>query len=182
MPKFQGKWIGRGNLYKALDDLVPAAQKQLAEAQMESAQELAERIRDRAPVGDTGEYKASIKAARVADMPGKRQVGQKNKTKDPNAAGIYADYRWRWIEFGTRAHTIKGKNGGNLVFTTKDGKSISTRSVQHPGSPAQPHIFPTYRAFRKRIRRNMANAVNRAVKEVVRNSASAVDVSSESDG
>lgn len=55
-------------------------------------------------------------------------------TKDPNATGIFALFTWRWLEFGTRY------------------------------AKAQPHIFPTYRAMRRRIRRKIAGAMNKAVR------------------
>ncbi|HWL05003.1 MAG TPA: HK97-gp10 family putative phage morphogenesis protein [Xanthobacteraceae bacterium] len=56
-------------------------------------------------------------------------------TKDPNATGIFARFIWRFLEFGTQTQ------------------------------PAQPHIFPTFRAMRKRIRRKVAGAVNKAVRK-----------------
>ncbi|WP_181182629.1 hypothetical protein [Mesorhizobium sp. B3-1-9] len=58
-----------------------------------------------------------------------------NATKDPNATGIFAEFIWRFLEFGT----VK--------------------------MAARPHIFPTYRAYRKKLRRRIAGAVNRAVRK-----------------
>jgi hypothetical protein len=56
------------------------------------------------------------------------------ETKDKNATGVFAKFIWRFLEFGT-------------VHMTK-----------------RPHIFPTWRAYRKIARRMMAAAVNTAVK------------------
>jgi HK97 gp10 family phage protein len=58
-----------------------------------------------------------------------------SKTKDENAVGIYGMFIWRWLEFGT-VHMA-----------------------------ARPHIFPTYRAAKREIRRMMAKAVNTEVKK-----------------
>lgn len=176
MPKFKGQWVGRERLMRRLSQLVPEAEKQLADAQLQAGEDLAEKIQSRAPVGVSGEYKASIHAERLADSAGTRRVGGKIKdttagkaiikTKDKNAVGIYAGFIWRFLEFGTRAHTIKAKNGPLLVFKGKDGNNIAVPSVQHPGMPRQPHVFPTYRAEKKKIRRKMAAAVNKAVRKI----------------
>lgn len=136
--------LGRDEVMRRLRAVVPEAEKELAKAQLEGAQELANRIKGRAP-RETGRYQASIEADRLANRPGQRRVGGKVKstttgkalgaTKDPNATGIFAEYIWRFLEFGT----------------VKMG--------------ARPHIFPTFRAYRKRLRRKMAGAVNKAVKK-----------------
>jgi hypothetical protein len=43
---------------------------------------------------------------------------------------------------------------------------VLTRAyAAHHATRAIPHIFPTYRAMRKKIRRNIANAVNRQMKK-----------------
>lgn len=161
---------------RRLSQLVPEAEKQLAEAQLEAGQDLASRIQARAPVGVSGEYKSSIHAERLADSASTRRVGGKVKdtttgkaiikTKDKNAVGVFAEFIWRFLEFGTRAHTIKAKSGPLLVFKGKDGQTVAVPSVQHPGMARQPHVFPTYRAEKKRIRRKMAAAVNKAVRKI----------------
>ena len=154
---------------RRLRALVPQAEKELAQAQLEGAQELADRIRPRAP--GSGRYRASIQADRLANRPSKRAIGAKGlkgQTKDPNATGVFADWRWRFLEYGTKAHVIEPKTGEYLVFRGKDGNLVSVRRVQHPGSVKQPHIFPTYRAYRKKLRRKMATAVNKAVRKARR--------------
>lgn len=135
---FKAKMLGREKVTKLLRDIVPEAEKELAKAQMEGAQSVANKIKPRAPGPRTGDYQASIQAARLADRPKERALGggaSNSNTKDPNATGVFADFIWRFLEFGT----------------VKMAK--------------RPHIFPTWRQERKRVRRNMAAAVRKAVKK-----------------
>lgn len=146
---FKARMLGREAVMLRLTQLVPEAEKQLAEAQLDAAVELADAIRPRAPVADVdrGEYRDSIRGGKLEDNPGSSPVGLR-KTKNRNATGIFASFKWRWIEFGT-------------------GERVQKTTGRHVGRmPAQPHIFPTFRAKRKAIRRKMANAVNKAVRKV----------------
>lgn len=160
----QAKMMGREALMGKLNRLVPEAEAQLAQAQLEVAKEGAARIAARAPVGETGEYRDSFEGARLADRPGDVAAV---KTTDRNATGIFAAWFWRFIEFGTAPHVIKAKNAPALRFKGKDGGLVSVQSVNHPGTSAKPHIFPTWRAFKKTARRKMANAVNKAVRKAM---------------
>ncbi|MGN6146880.1 MAG: HK97-gp10 family putative phage morphogenesis protein [Mesorhizobium sp.] len=141
----KAKMLGREAVMRKLNQLVPEAEKELAEAQLDAAVDLADAIRPRAPV-DEGDYARSIEGARLADKPGTAVIGA--STKDKNATGVFADHKWRWIEFGTgeRVQKTTGRRVGRM--------------------PAQPHIMPTYRAKIKAIRRKMAGAVNKAVRKV----------------
>jgi HK97 gp10 family phage protein len=130
--RVKAKWEGRDKVMARLRSVLPATEQELASTQVEVARELANRIKPRAPVR-TGRYRDSIEGAKLSSRPGDKFIGR-GKTKDPNATGIFADFRWRWLEFGTVR------------------------------MPARPHIFPTYRAYRKELRRKMANAVNKAVR------------------
>lgn len=163
----KAKMLGREATMRKLRKIVPEAETQLAAAQIEVAQEAAGKIAARAPVGETGEYKSSIEGARLADRPGRERVVGGQTTKDPNATGVFAAWFWRFLEFETAPHVIRAKNAPALRFQGRDGGLISRESVNHPGTPAQPHIFPTWRAYRKTARRKMANAVNRAVRKVM---------------
>lgn len=163
----KARMLGREALMRKLNHLVPEAEKELAVAQLDVATEAASRIAARAPT-DTGEYKASIEGARLVDRP--RQtglLGTTRETKDKNATGVFAAWYWRFIEFGTGAHVIRAKNAPALRFRARGGALVSKESVAHPGSPAQSHIFPTWRAYRKEARRKMANAVNKAVRKAM---------------
>jgi hypothetical protein len=164
--RVKAKFESRAAVMARLRSLVPEAEKELAKAQLEGAQELASRIRARAP--GKGRYRSTIQGDRLANRKGtdRNVVGLSNETKDENATGVFADWRWRFLEFGTKAHIINPKNGEFLVFRGKGGKIVATKRVRHPGTVRHPHIFPTYREYRKQLRRKMANAVNKAVRKV----------------
>jgi HK97 gp10 family phage protein len=144
----KAKFMGREALMKRLRQLVPEIDQMVATAQLEAAEDLAAAIEERAPIGDgddAGDYRASIKGGRIADHPGKAVIGTSD-IKDKNATGVFANRKWRWLEFGTSERKVKktGKSSGRM--------------------PAQPHIFPTYRAKKKAIRRKVSTAINRAVR------------------
>lgn len=157
----KAKMLGREALMRKLNQLVPEAEKQLAEAQIDIAKEAASRIAARAPV-DSGEYKSSIEGARLADRPQKASLFG-TTTKDKNATGVFAAWYWRFIEFGTSAHTIMAKNAPALHLRG----DVFVDEVNHPGAKAQPHIFPAWRSYQKTARRKMANAVNKAVRKAM---------------
>lgn len=129
----------RAELMRKLAALDPAIEKELAVAQLDAGEMLVERIQARAPF-KTGQYMQSLEAKRLSTVSPKQRA--KNviaaQTKDENAVGIVADFYWRFLEFGTR------------------------------NAPAQPHIFPTYRASRKEIRRIIATVINKGIKRVAK--------------
>jgi HK97 gp10 family phage protein len=153
----------RDAVMKRLRALVPEAEAASADAIQKGAQELADAIRSRAP-RESGEFEGSVQADKLSNRPGKQAVGITG-TKDPNAWGVFANYIWRFLEFGTRPHTIKAKNAPALVFNV-GGKKITTQQVAHPGIKAKNFIFPTYRQYKKRIRRRVATSINKAIKAV----------------
>jgi HK97 gp10 family phage protein len=138
--RIKAQVLGREAVMRKLRALIPEAEKELAKEQLEGAKELANRIKPRAPGPRTGQYQASIQGDRLSSRPGKRAIGKglKGGTKDPNATGVFAEFIWRFLEFGT----------------VKMAK--------------RPHIFPTYRAYRKKLRRRMAGAINKAVRKAKR--------------
>jgi len=152
----------RDAVMKRLREIVPEAEAAAAAAQEISAKELAEAIKGRAP-RFSGEYVNSIRAVKLAGRNDDLKPVGLEQTKDPNAWGIVALYIWRFIESGTRPHTIAAKKKGRLAFRIGD-RLIRTPLVAHPGMKARPHIFPTYRALKKRIRRRVATAINKAIK------------------
>lgn len=159
----KAQMLGRDAVMKRLRQLVPDAEEGAAAAQLEAAKDLAKAIQPRAPRGATGEYAASIQGDRLANRPDKRAIGG-SATKDPNATGVFASHEWRWLEFGTGPHVIKPKGAPALTFRGREG-FVSVKSVNHPGTAAQPHIFPTFRAKKKAIRRKVAGAINKAVRK-----------------
>lgn len=138
------KFRGRDALTKRLRQLVPEIDEETKKAKLEAAEELAEAIEARAPLGETGDYRASIEGGLLAEKGGAAVA--LTSTKDPDAAGVFASFKWRWLEFGTtdRIQTSTGRRVGKVE--------------------AQPHIFPTFRARRKAIRRKVSTAINRAVR------------------
>lgn len=131
------------------------------------------------PVEDTkldANGNASIRAdqtlsARFRHTPTKgpkagQTISKTGRAVNTRAWGIFAAWWWRYIEFGAKGHIIKPKAKKMLVFKGKDGAVHRAKAVHHPGAAAQPHIFPTYRAYRKRIRSRMARGINQAIKQV----------------
>lgn len=144
----KAKVSGRQALMRRLNELAPNAEKYAAEAKLEVVKEAANLISADAPY-DTGDYMAEIKGERQADNPNHAPVVG-TKSKDPDATAVYAPWIWRFLEFGTKSHINKGR----FVGTT------------HPGTPAQPHVFPTWNAFKPTAKKRINAAINRAVREV----------------
>jgi len=112
-------------------------EKSAASILMDGAQRITAEARAMAPV-KTGKLQGSIHAKWASPM--RVEIG-------PEV--IYGPYQ----EFGTGSrgefpgapYEIKPKKpGGKLVFKTKDGKTIVTRRVMHPGVKAQPYMRPAF--------------------------------------
>lgn len=156
--------LNRATMERRLFALAPTAETAMATAIETGAKELAAAIKQAAPVGKTGEYRDSIMAVPLAGYNGpKNQLVGIQVSKSKYAWVIIADWYWRFLEFGTRPHTIKAKRVSDLVFLSK-GKKIVTPQVAHPGTSAHPHIFNTYTAMRKRIKSRISRAVSKALK------------------
>ncbi len=159
---YKAKMMGRDAVMRKLNTLVPEAERELAQAQMEAAQELAAAIKARAP-RRTGHYADSIKAGPLYGRNDNEKPIGLQLTKDKNAWGIFAWFTWRFLEFGTKAHAARAPRRNRNYRRTY----VLTRAYRaHAATRAFPHIFPTYRAMRKKIRRRMAMAVNKAVRKV----------------
>lgn len=154
---------GRESLMRRLNQLAPNIEKYSAEAKMKAAQQLADEIRARAPTGATLEYMESLDGDLLTSRPAQEGVNIA-ATKDPQATGIFARFIWRFLEFGTAPHSTA--KGGATVLGKK--QALANKAGMHPGSVAQPHIFPTYRAMKPKIRRMIMAAVNKAVREARR--------------
>lgn len=133
----KAKFLGREAVMRKLNRMVPEAERELAQAQLEVGKEAADRIaaRARSMIGGSGDYVDSIQSDRLSNRPKQVVVGIA-ETKDRNAVGIFAKFTWHWLEYGT----VK--------------------------MAARPHIFPTWRAYRKAARRKMASAVNKAIRKM----------------
>jgi HK97 gp10 family phage protein len=84
------------------------------------------------PVQD-GDLKRSIRTGSNA---------KKGRVEAYAKAGDKKAWYYRFVEFGTAAHIIKGKNGNMLKFTSRDGKSIAVPQVSHTGAIAKPYMRP----------------------------------------
>lgn len=153
---------GRERLARELRAIAPEAEKEAAEEKLKVAQEAAKAIAARAPVGPStdpvtgeprapGAYKASIRGGYQKDNPNAQRGRNQRQSKDPYAAAVFANYIWRFLEFGTRPHMMKSG-----IFAGK----------QHPGTEAQPHVFSVWREMRPKAKRKINSAVYRAIKRV----------------
>ncbi|WP_421579967.1 HK97-gp10 family putative phage morphogenesis protein [Shinella sp. M31] len=153
---------GKDELFRRLTEVAPNVAKYATEAKRKAGDELAEAIRQRAPTGATLEYMESIEADEIANRPHQERVS-KAAAKDPTAVGLFAEYIWRFLEFGTAPHNT-APGGGTVLgqATHREGGGM-----QHPGTRAQPHIFPTYRAMKPKIMKRIRAAVNKGVREAM---------------
>jgi HK97 gp10 family phage protein len=94
-----------------------------------SANYLKAEMEARVPVR-TGKLKQSIQI-RVA---GKKVI-----------IGPNTDYD-NYVEFGTRPHKITAKPGKVLAFQA-NGRTVIVKSVNHPGTKAQPYVRPAFDAW-----------------------------------
>lgn len=156
----RAKVLGRETLMRNLEKITPGIAKATAPVKLEIAKEAANLISAAAPA-KTGKYMESIQGGRQVDNPGAHFFGK--RSRDPDACGVYADFIWRFLEWGTAPHLIKGR-GKNLVFKGEDGRIVSVPSVNHPGTHAHPHVFPEWKKFKPRGQRMINQAVRGAVK------------------
>jgi HK97 gp10 family phage protein len=81
--------------------------------------------------------------------------------KSDFAATVYAGnnqaFYARWIEFGTQAHSL-----GTGADISRGKRQQGVR--QHPGSPAQPFFWPSYRLMKKSMRRAVKRRLTKAIK------------------
>ncbi len=157
------KILGREALSRRLNELAPNIEKYAAAEKLAIAEEAADRMSSRAPTGATLDYMHSFEGARLADHPDKKPVGT-TPTKDPSATGVFASFIWRFLEFGTAPHNT-APGGGTALGQATHAEGGGT---QHPGTAAQPHIFPTWREMRAKAKRRIQAAVSKGVREAMR--------------
>lgn len=156
----KAKVQGRSALMKRLNAIIPDADRYTADAKLDAMKELAVQVQRRAPTGETLDYLESIEGDRVADRPATESVGR-SPTKDPSAAGLFAKFIWRFLEFGTAPHNTQ-KGGGTVLGQMKMREG---GGYQHPGSRPFPHIFPTWRAYQPEAKKKVRNALNKAIRQ-----------------
>lgn len=151
---------GRAELTRNLNAIVPNALKYAADANLQIVEQAAEKIRDVAPRGATLEYAESIEGDFLKNKPDAKSFSD-NPTKDPDAAGLFAPFIWRFLEYGTAPHNT-APGGGTVSGRLDAQQGIGNL---HPGTQAQPHIWNTWRAFQATANRMKRNAINKAFRE-----------------
>ena len=138
-------WKDRATVMRRLEMIAPGISVAMGKTAFRHAKKIATVAAQRAPVR-TGRYRRSIHAAFLKDKPEdtRKGAGPFGRTQDPYAAGVYALFTWRWLEFGT----------------------VKMR--------AQPHLLPTYRAQRPTFRRAMKIALRKAVKDAMAGRAASI--------
>lgn len=69
------------------------------------------------------------------------------------------------VEFGTDPHPIEADDG-YLRFEGKGGDIIFRKSVQHPGTPAQPYFRPAVREHESDLARDIQAELDELAREV----------------
>ena len=136
------------SLADALKEAAKNSEITTQEVLVHSANYLKTEMEARVPV-DTGRLKQSIQV----------RVSGKRITVGPDTP--YAEY----VEFGTAPHVIKPKKSNVLAFQA-GGRTVIVRSVNHPGTKAQPFVRPAFEAWVDTLGGLVAEAhVQRFVKE-----------------
>jgi phage gpG-like protein len=71
------------------------------------------------------------------------------------------------VEFGTKAHVIKPRKKSYLSFKI-NGVWVRAKQVNHPGTKAQPFMFPAFEMNRKKYTDDMTTVLKGKAREVSR--------------
>jgi HK97 gp10 family phage protein len=138
-------------LKRKLERLKETTAPQVALAMEGAADVIVSSMRRLVPV-DQGDLKDSIGWTWGEAPKGSIKVAQSKSGR--LILTIYAGdekaFYARWIEFGTAPHAQGGSHPG----------------TQHPGTPPQPFFYPSYRANKKRVKKEISAAIRNAVKAV----------------
>lgn len=146
-------WKGLPQLKAKLVKLKEQTANVVAPAMAAAGDKVIEMMKRLAPV-DEGELRDSI-AWTFGEAP-KGAIKVATFKQGILTLTIYAgseDVFWaRFVEFGTAPHVQGGKFAG----------------TEHPGNPAQPFFYPSYRALKKEIKSMIRKAIQDAVRKAVR--------------
>lgn len=119
---------------RAMDGLL---ETELAKASLKSAEEVANLASSLAPKNPAtpSEYHRTINARQLLHVDRKYQ-GQTYMSRAVGAAGVFASWRWHFVEYGT------------------------------VNNPPYPHLMPAYRSLRKKINGRLRRAISRAAKRI----------------
>lgn len=146
-------WKGLPQLKAKLARLKVETAKDVAPAMAAAGDRVVEMMKRLAPV-DEGSLRDSI-GWTFGDAPkGAIKVGtfRQGILRLTIFAGNENVFWARFVEFGTAPHVQGGQFAG----------------TQHPGNPAQPFFFPSYRALKKEIKAMVRKAIREAVGKAVR--------------
>ncbi len=118
---------GLADLQKLLDTLAPKIERNVMAGALRAGVKpiLAQAIKNLGSSNKTGELRDSLK------------IGNRTRGGTVTAVVKTKVFYAKFVEFGTAAHVIAGKNGGWLKF----GGGFM-RSVDHPGAKARPFLRP----------------------------------------
>lgn len=157
----------RERLRKRFRAISPALRLAVEEALEANAAELTEAVRRNVPIDD-GDLKASIRWRKGLPKAKRRDGTVREAGQDPDLsvrviAGDEKAFYARLVEFGTAPSAAEAprqnRNYRRTVVMTK-GKAA------HAGIPAQPFFFPTYRAWKRKLKARLSRAVGKAIKGV----------------
>lgn len=149
---------GLDRLNRKLALLPIVAQRKIRDAMQDGAREIVAMMKSLVSV-DSGDLRNSIDWTWGAAPKGSLTIATvrgrgMSSTGSENTITIYAGdaeaFYARFVEFGTAAHTAGGMFAGATI----------------PAIGASPFFFVSYRANRKRVKRKITQAVNKAAKQV----------------
>lgn len=155
MPGFKNAKRFKGKI----DKLPKAVAAAVREAMEEEAQEIVDAMKRLVPV-DKGDLRDSINWCWGQPPRGSSGIlsigGGKGGAFNGNKISIFAGndkaYYARFVEFGTHPHTQGGEFAGS----------------QSPGTRAQPFFYPTWRAYKRRLKGRISRKVNAAIKKIAK--------------
>lgn len=138
-------------------NILGKATDRLVNVQRETAIKIMEDAKQLAPVGETGEYRNSIK---VSDTIVNENSIETMIYTDATVSSLEGQsYNLGYLlENGTEPHTILPKNSDALVFDI-DGETIFAKKVNHPGTNPQPHFIPALQKNKFKYRVNVVKAM-----------------------
>ncbi|WP_295708033.1 HK97-gp10 family putative phage morphogenesis protein [uncultured Brevundimonas sp.] len=159
-------------MFKALPKDI---RKGIRDALNKNGSELSEAIRRRVPK-DTGALAESVGYA-FGDAPA-TSATQAFRAKGSNPAdpeltvtvfeGNNEAFYAGWVEYGT-APSVSGQRVGARNSDIKQNKGSGRQSYRtHPGTPAQPHFWPTYRSMKRRMKSRLSRAVGLAIRKALK--------------
>lgn len=129
----------------------------LVEVQREAAINIMNDAKQLAPVGETGEYRESIKVSDTIITENSIETKIYTDATVSSLDGIKYNLGYL-LENGTEPHTIVPKNASVLAFDI-NGETIFSKNVHHPGTNPQPHFIPALEKNKFNYKKNIVKAM-----------------------